>query len=61
MEYFFRPKIDGSKDIFPPASVIDLTAEQLDVFDVTKGFKLMFSAPGDDYDVGKGASEKFKH
>ena len=34
--------------------MIDLTAEQLDVFDVTKGFKVMFTAPGDDYDVGKG-------
>ena len=34
--------------------MIDLAAEQLDVFDVTKGFKVMFTAPGDDYDVGKG-------
>ena len=34
--------------------MIDLTAEQLDAFDVTKGFEVMFTAPGDDYDVGKG-------
>ena len=40
--------------------MIDLNAEQLDVFDVKKGFKVMFTAPGDDYDVGKGIfSEEF--
>jgi len=54
------PEITDALDSFPPSKVIDLTANQVDVDDVTKGIKLQFTAPGDDFDVGKGKIKLLK-
>lgn len=51
----------ASLDRFPPSKVIDLRVEQVNVNDASQGFRLRFTAPGDDYDFGKATSYDFRY
>jgi len=55
------PDLANASDSFPPSKVIDLTAHQVDVDDVTKGIKLKFTAPGDDFDVGQASRYEIRY
>ena len=46
--------MDNNTDIYPPSKVIDVNVVQSNLNDVSQGFLLTFSAPGDDYDSGTG-------
>ena len=48
--------MDNNIDIYPPSQVIDVNVVQSNLDDVSQGFLLTFSAPGDDYDTGTGLS-----
>jgi len=55
------PDLANASDSFPPSKVIDLTANQVDVDDVTKGIKLQFTAPGGNFDVGQASIYEIRY
>jgi len=53
--------VDTSVDNFPPNQVTNLKAAQYNITDLTQGFLLTFSAPGNNYDQGKAAGYEIRY
>jgi len=54
-EYKGTPIDHSTTDLFPPSKIIDLTAVQRNISDISDGFRVSFHAPGDDLDNGKAS------
>lgn len=55
---FFRRKVDitvSTQDVYPPIRITDLKISQVNQSNLEEGVLLTFTAPGDDFDTGKGS------
>jgi len=60
-EGFEQENATTGADIYPPSKIIDLIASQVNLNNLTHGFRLSFSAPGDDYDNGTATSYEISY